>query len=113
MITICVDVGTSVIKSVAFDDDGTEIAIARQETVVMRPAPGLSEQDMYSVWDGVASTIRVVLRQVSGSVRLISLTAQGDGCWFVDTEGRPTGPRSFGMTAAPLTLLIGGGRQAF
>jgi len=27
MITICIDVGTSVIKTVAFDDVGTEIAI--------------------------------------------------------------------------------------
>ncbi|MGA8658028.1 MAG: FGGY family carbohydrate kinase [Chthoniobacterales bacterium] len=25
-------------------------------------------------------------------MRLISLTAQGDGCWLVDADGRPTGP---------------------
>jgi erythritol kinase (D-erythritol 1-phosphate-forming) len=92
MITICIDVGTSVIKTVAFDDAGTEIAIARQETLVTRPAPGFSEQDMSSVWDAVASTVRAVVRRLGGPVRLISLTAQGDGCWLVDAEGRPTGP---------------------
>jgi xylulokinase len=92
MITICIDVGTSVIKTVAYDQHGTEMAIARQETLVMRPAPGFSEQDMDSVWEAVASTVRAVARQLSAPVRVISLTAQGDGCWLVDTEGRPTGP---------------------
>jgi len=92
MVTICVDVGTSVIKTVAFDDRGTEIALARRETEVLRPAPGFSEQDMYSVWDATASTIRTVVNQLPDPVRLISLTAQGDGCWLVDADGHPTGP---------------------
>ncbi len=92
MATICVDVGTSVIKTVAFDDRGTEIALARRETEVLRPASGFSEQDMYSVWDAAASTVRTVVNQLPDPVRLISLTAQGDGCWLVDADGRPTGP---------------------
>ncbi len=92
MATICVDVGTSVIKTVAFDDHGTEIALARQETEVLRPAPGFSEQDMYSVWDAAAFTVRTVVHQLTDPVRLISLTAQGDGCWLVDADGHPTGP---------------------
>jgi xylulokinase len=92
MATICVDVGTSVIKTVAFDDRGTEIAIARRETEVLRPAPGFSEQDMPSVWKAAVSTIRTVVKQIREPVNLISLTAQGDGCWLVDGEGRPTGP---------------------
>jgi erythritol kinase (D-erythritol 1-phosphate-forming) len=92
MVTICVDVGTSVIKTVAFDDCGTEIALARQETEVLRPAPGFSEQDMHSVWNAAASTVRAVVHQLTDPVRLISLTAQGDGCWLVDAGGHPTGP---------------------
>jgi erythritol kinase (D-erythritol 1-phosphate-forming) len=92
MVTICIDVGTSVIKTVAFDDRGAEIAIARQETEVLRPAPGFSEQDMHSVWNAAASTVRDVVAKVTEPVRLISLTAQGDGCWLVDAAGRPTGP---------------------
>jgi erythritol kinase (D-erythritol 1-phosphate-forming) len=92
MATICVDVGTSIIKTVAFDDRGTEIALARRETEVLRPAPGFSEQEMHSVWDAAVSTIRTVVKQLSDPVRLISLTAQGDGCWLVDADGHPTGP---------------------
>ena len=57
MSTICVDVGTSVIKTVAFDDRGTEIALARRETEVLRPSPGFSEQDMDSVWAAAVSTV--------------------------------------------------------
>jgi erythritol kinase (D-erythritol 1-phosphate-forming) len=92
MATICVDAGTSVIKAVAFDDRGTETFVARQETEVLRPAPGFSEQNMSSVWEAAASTIRMVVDQLRDPVRLISLTAQGDGCWLVDADGRPTGP---------------------
>ena len=57
MATICVDVGTSVIKTVAFDDHGAEIALARRETEVLRPVPGFSEQDMSSVWNAAAATV--------------------------------------------------------
>jgi erythritol kinase len=92
MATICVDVGTSVIKTVAFDDRGTEIALARQDAIVLRPWPGFSEQNMNLVWDAAASTIRTVVHQLPDPVRLISLTAQGDGCWLVDADGQPTGP---------------------
>jgi erythritol kinase len=105
MATICVDVGTSVIKTVAFNDRGTEIALARQETEVLRPAPGFSEQDMYSVWDAAAFTVRTVVSQLSDPVRLISLTAQGDGCWLVDADGHPTGPAILWNDARSATIV--------
>jgi erythritol kinase len=92
MATVCVDIGTSVIKAVAFDHDGNEVALARRETAVLRPVHGFSEQDMDSVWKATASTIREVVSKLTESVQLISLTAQGDGCWLVDSDGRPTGP---------------------
>ena len=41
MATVCVDIGTLVIKAVAFDDDGKEVALARQETDVLRPGTRL------------------------------------------------------------------------
>ena len=92
MAAISVDVGTSVIKAVAFDDQGTEIAVARQDTKVLRPVAGFSEQDMNSVWEAVSSTVGTVARQLRDPVVFLSLTAQGDGCWLVDVDGHPTGP---------------------
>jgi erythritol kinase (D-erythritol 1-phosphate-forming) len=92
MVIICVDAGTSVIKTVAFDDRGKELFIARQETEVQRPQSGFSEQNMHSVWLAASSTIQSVVSKLAEPVRFISLTGQGDGCWLVDASGQPTGP---------------------
>jgi erythritol kinase len=92
MASICLDAGTTTIKAVAFDDDGTEMLVAREATKVSRPRPGHSEQDMIEVWDAVVHTIRTVRRQLDEDVRMIAFTGQGDGCWLVDREGNPTGP---------------------
>ncbi len=93
MTVLCIDAGTTMVKSVLFADDGSELAVSRQETVVNRPRPGHSEQDMYAVWDAVVHTVRSVVHGAGGPVpRLVVVTGQGDGCWLVDSEGRPTGP---------------------
>ncbi|ARF58697.1 FGGY-family carbohydrate kinase [Streptomyces gilvosporeus] len=92
MSVLTIDVGTTVIKSVVFDDQGTEIAVARQATEVLRPHPGWAEQDMEAVWRAVVHTVREVLDGLADPVWLVSFTAQGDGAWLVDDRGRPTGP---------------------
>ncbi|MDI3417597.1 FGGY-family carbohydrate kinase [Streptomyces luteolus] len=92
MSVLAVDVGTSMIKTVVFDDDGTEVAVSRQATHVHRPRPGWAEQDMAAVWNAVVRTMRGALAQVRDEVRFVAFTAQGDGCWLVDDDGRPTGP---------------------
>lgn len=92
MISIGIDAGTSMVKSVAYDADGVELAVAARPTRVTHPHPGWAEQDMTEVWDAVAATITEVRERAPGEVRLLALTAQGDGCWLVDGAGRPTGP---------------------
>ncbi|GAB1334009.1 FGGY-family carbohydrate kinase [Streptomyces sp. E-15] len=95
MPVLTIDVGTSVIKSVVFDDDGHERVVSRVGTDVLRPRPGWAEQDMDAVWSGVVATVRDALSRLGpgrAPVRLVSFTAQGDGCWLVDGDGRPTGP---------------------
>ncbi|ARP73738.1 carbohydrate kinase [Streptomyces pluripotens] len=92
MSVLAVDVGTSMIKTVVLDDEGTEVAVARQATSVQRPRPGWAEQDMTAVWEAVVTTIRSARRHVVDNVRFIAFTAQGDGCWLVDDKGDPTGP---------------------
>jgi erythritol kinase (D-erythritol 1-phosphate-forming) len=89
---LSVDAGTTMVKAVVFDGDGRELALARQATVVRRPRPGFSEQDMLSVWDAVVSTVRQVARASPEPVDLLAFTAQGDGCWLVDEQSNPTGP---------------------
>ena len=92
MAVLCVDAGTTMVKAVMFDDEGRELKVARQATQVIRRSPGFSEQDMYSVWDAVVFTVRSVVHGVREPVRMLSFTGQGDGCWLVGADGRPTGP---------------------
>ena len=91
MHALCIDVGTSMIKTVAFDRQGHEVAVARQPTRVLRAAPGHAEQDMAEVWNGVVQTLRTANQEIAGDVEMIALTAQGDGCWLVDEAGEPVG----------------------
>ena len=91
MAAICVDVGTTLIKVVAFAEDGHELGASRQATEIMRPKPGYSEQDMAAVWLAVVAAIRTVLAKVHERIEFLSLTAQGDGCWLVNRHGEPAG----------------------
>lgn len=108
MSVLTIDVGTTVIKSVVFDDQGTEIAVARRATEVLRPHPGWAEQDMDAVWDAVVHTVRTVLDGLADPVWLVSFTAQGDGAWLVDDRGGPPDPPSCGPTAGPGTCSPAG-----
>ncbi|MGH3412437.1 MAG: FGGY family carbohydrate kinase [Marmoricola sp.] len=92
MSAIAVDAGTSLIKSVLYDADGVERRVARRHTRICRPREGWAEQDMAELWRTVASTIREVAGHAVTPVQFLAVTAQGDGCWLVDTEGEPTGP---------------------
>ncbi len=92
MAAVCVDAGTTMIKAVGYDDDGTEVVVVRQPTTVTRPHPGWAQQDMTSVWEAVVHTVRGVVHQLDAGVDYIAITAQGDGCWLVDRNGAPTGP---------------------
>ncbi|MBA2560563.1 MAG: carbohydrate kinase, partial [Propionibacteriales bacterium] len=92
MAVICVDAGTTMIKAVGYDDDGTESVVVRQATIVNRPSPSWAEQDMAGVWDAVVSCVRSAADQLTGDVDFLALTAQGDGSWLVDRHGSPTGP---------------------
>ena len=92
MASICLDVGTSLIKAVAFDGDGNELSVVREPTEVLRPQPGFAEQDMGAVWDAVSATVKEMTGSLQDKVELLAFTGQGDGCWLVDEDGRPTGP---------------------
>ncbi len=92
MAYLSIDVGTTMVKAVMFDEAGREIKVARHGTVVQRGPGGASEQDMYSVWDAVVFAVRTVVHLVQQPVDAIALTGQGDGCWLLGADGRPTGP---------------------
>lgn len=89
MAILCIDAGTTLIKSVLFDDAGKELLVASRETYVLNPEPGLSEQDMNEVWQSVVETCKEILTQTNLPIDAISVTAQGDGAWMIDASGSP------------------------
>ncbi|MFB6090792.1 MAG: FGGY family carbohydrate kinase [Halobellus sp.] len=92
-ILLAVDAGTSTIKTVAFDDSGREVAVAKREIETQRPAPGRAEQEMPAVWDRTRETIREAVDALPADTAPVGvgLTGQGDGLWAIDADGDPVG----------------------
>lgn len=88
---IGVDAGTSAIKAVAFSLDGDAVAQAACETPLSRPQPGWVEQDMEETWTRTGTVIRRVVEALpdGADIAAVGVTAQGDGCWLIDEDGRP------------------------
>ena len=70
MAVISVDAGTTMIKAVGYNNEGTEVVVVRQATTVSRPRPGWAEQDMVAVWDAVVYSVRSVTHQLGEPRRL-------------------------------------------
>jgi erythritol kinase len=96
-IIIGIDAGTSVIKSVAFSTDGTQLAVAALPNTYTSSAGGAAEQDMAITWADTAATLRQLHDQIPNLAQrtiAISVTAQGDGLFMIDKDGEPVGPAS-------------------
>ncbi|MFI0843797.1 FGGY-family carbohydrate kinase [Mesorhizobium sp. IMUNJ 23232] len=93
-VLIGIDAGTSVIKSVAFDLVGRQIAFTalpnRYETIL----GGGAEQDLARTWADTATTLQQLADKVpdlAKRVAAIAVTGQGDGTWLIDRDGEPVG----------------------
>ncbi|EFO32023.1 xylulose kinase [Roseibium sp. TrichSKD4] len=89
---IGIDAGTSVIKAVAFDLTGREVAQAvRRNTYTSLPNGGV-EQNMERTWSDTAAVLKELTEAIPNCAnRCLSLavTGQGDGTWLVDNNGTP------------------------
>ncbi|CAN7404080.1 carbohydrate kinase [Mesorhizobium amorphae] len=91
-VLIGVDAGTSVIKSVAFDTAGRQIAAAALPNTYETLPGGGAEQDLARTWADTATTLRQLADKVpdlASRVIAIAVTGQGDGTWLIDTDGEP------------------------
>jgi erythritol kinase (D-erythritol 1-phosphate-forming) len=94
-IVIGIDAGTSVIKSVAFTADGTQLATAAVANHYTILPNGGAEQDMARTWADTAKTLKQLTETIPDlATRLvaISVTGQGDGMWLIDGAGEPVAP---------------------
>ena len=92
MSVIGLDVGTSRVKAVRFDEQWQAVDVESADSVVQRSVDGTREQDPDEVWAIVARVLSAVTGRSPDPVELVSVTGQGDGCWLVDDAGRPAGP---------------------
>ncbi|OBZ96785.1 xylulose kinase [Pararhizobium polonicum] len=91
-ILIGIDAGTSVIKAVAFDLSGRQIAAASVPNAYATAADGAAFQPLDRTWADCAQTIRALAAKVEGLARrtaALAVTGQGDGTWLVGRDDAP------------------------
>lgn len=91
MILLGVDVGTSVVKVVAFDTDGVALAVAGRPLELSHGDGDAVEQDLETIVASVGEVVGDVVAQ-AGAPDVVALTGQGDGCWLTDDAYRPVRP---------------------
>ncbi len=91
-ILIGIDAGTSVIKAVAFDLGGRQLAVASTPNRYTTRPDGAAFQDMAQTWDDCAATLRALGERVpdlAARTLAVAVTAQGDGTWLVGVGNKP------------------------
>ncbi|MFE7857011.1 FGGY family carbohydrate kinase, partial [Streptomyces sp. NPDC057403] len=71
-----IDVGTSMVKAAAFDDEGRQLAVAARP-VGLALHGGVVEQDMEEVYSAVLAVLGELASRAPGPVALAGLTGQG------------------------------------
>ncbi|MCF0104988.1 MAG: carbohydrate kinase [Eggerthellaceae bacterium] len=87
-----IDVGTSNIKTVLFDEYGKEVYIASKKSETISSENHETEQNMLLIWKKVKACIKEVIENSNASKNDIiglGVTGQGEGCWLIDEEGEP------------------------
>ncbi len=93
-ILIGIDSGTSVVKAVAFDLRGTQIAAASVPNSYTMGADGMAVQSLARTWADCARALRDLgqkLPDLAQRTVALSVTAQGDGTWLVGKGNAPVG----------------------
>jgi erythritol kinase len=91
-ILIGIDAGTSVIKAVAFDLTGRQIAAASIPNTYVTGEDGAATQSLEKTWADCARTIRDLATKVEGLAQrtaALGVTGQGDGTWLVGKDDAP------------------------
>jgi len=91
---IGIDAGTSVIKSIAFDLGGRQIASASVPNRYATGEGGAATQPLDQTWDYCTRSLRQLGERVpdmAGRVVAVAVTGQGDGTWLVDQDAKPVG----------------------
>ncbi|WP_082479954.1 MULTISPECIES: FGGY-family carbohydrate kinase [unclassified Rhizobium] len=93
-VIIGIDAGTSVIKAVAFDPAGRQLACASVRNLYATGNGGSATQSLERTWADCVSALKGLgekLDGLAGRTVALAVTAQGDGTWLVGAGNRPVG----------------------
>lgn len=89
---LVMDAGTTSVKAGLISLDGKIADIQSEPANVIMPFAGATEMDMDEVWE-VAKKVILKLKdnneEIWPEVSAIGLSAQGDGLWMIDEDGKP------------------------
>lgn len=87
-----IDAGTSVVKAVAFQVDGEQVAVASVRNRYKTDVNGAATQNPMHTWQDCVQALKDLSNKVpefAQRVVALSVTGQGDGTWLIDHEGNP------------------------
>ncbi|MCC6147079.1 MAG: hypothetical protein IT308_05875 [Anaerolineaceae bacterium] len=88
---LSLDVGTTAVKAVLFDPQGSELFITQHTLTLHTPQPGFVELDPEELWQAVLSVLTETAQQNRArTIRTLVLTTQGGSFLAADRHGRPT-----------------------
>ena len=93
-ILIGIDAGTSVIKAVAFDLAGDQLASAAVPNRYTSKGDGAVTQPLGQTWTDCAKALRALGEKIPGlasRTAALAVTGQGDGTWLVGGDNAPVG----------------------
>ena len=113
-ILIGIDSGTSVVKAVAFDLAGRQLASAAVLNRYTTGGDGSACQPLGRTWADCVQALRGLGDKVEGLARrtaAIAVTAQGDGTWLVGADNEPVTDAWLWLDAraAPSVVRLGAG----
>ena len=108
---IGIDSGTSIIKAVAFDLTGGQIATASVPNRYSVGADGSATQPLAATWDDCAAALRELgtrVESLASRTAAVAVTGQGDGTWLVGAGNAPVGDAWIWLDAraAPTVELL-------
>lgn len=89
---IGIDAGTSVIKAVAFDLKGNQLATAFVVNTYSTGSDGSATQSLHQTWKDCTKALLSLgeaVADLSSRTLAVSITGQGDGTWLVGTGTEP------------------------
>lgn len=106
---IGIDIGTTVIKSVAFGLDGTELAVSRLQNSGVHFYGNRAECDMELLWETTARSLYHLTHEIlsgeSYQIEAVSISGNMVGLWMLDEENHPVCPAALWNDGRSADLL--------